>query len=98
MWGPLRFGEVRMDGRLLGLDRVTNYMVCGAWAPLQFDFESTKTLGNAIDHECRLQEGLWDKNASLGSEVKLLLASHFALRLSFTFCVSLAHQSPLVKA
>ena len=52
------------------------------WAPLQFyAFESTRSLGNAIDYVCGLQEGLWD-NISLGSEAKLLLASLFALRLS----------------
>ena len=37
--------------------RLGNYKVRGAWTPLQFcDFESTKTLGNAIDDGCGLQD------------------------------------------
>ena len=49
------------------------------WAPAFFESESTKTLVNAIDYAGRLQHRLWDKNISLGSVVKLLLASHFAV-------------------
>ena len=61
-------------------DYYTNYKVRGACAPLLFfESESTKTLVNAIDCAGRLQHRLWDKNISLGSVVKLLLASHFAV-------------------
>ena len=66
-------------------------------ATAEKDCESTKTLENPIDYVCRLEEGLWDKHISLRSEVKSLLASLAALRLSFTLCASFEHESPLVK-